>query len=67
MSSRQLVIYIPDQSFSLNSEDDSVIDAFLDWFRKAGPDEVYEVNGEERYSVFVQKRNILQVRVQTHG
>jgi hypothetical protein len=66
VSDRQLVIYIPDHSFSLDSVDDSVIDAFLDWFRKAGPDEVYEVESDERYSVYVQKRNITQVRVKPH-
>jgi hypothetical protein len=66
VSDRQLVIYVPDHSFSLDSVDDGVIDAFLDWFRKAGPDEVYEVKSEERYSVYVQKRNITQVRVKPH-
>jgi hypothetical protein len=66
MSSRQLVIYIPDHSFSLDSVDDKVIDAFLDWFRRAGPDEVYAVETEERYEVYVQKRNITQVRVKPH-
>jgi hypothetical protein len=63
---RQLVIYVPDHSFSLDSVDDGVIDGFLDWFRTAGPDEVYEVESEEGYSVYVQKRNISQVRVKHH-
>ena len=58
-----MVIYIPDHRFSLDRVDDSGSDAFLDWFRTAGPDEVYEVKSEERYSVYVQKRNITQVRV----
>ena len=58
-----MVIYVPDHSFSLDSVDDGVIDAFLDWFRTSGPDEVYEVESEEGYSVYVQKRNIAQVRV----
>ncbi|MEU2348520.1 hypothetical protein [Modestobacter sp. NPDC049651] len=67
MATRQLVIYVPDHSFDLDSADDRVVDAFLDWFRTAGPDDVHEVDSGERYSVFVQKRNITQVRVLTRG
>ncbi len=61
-----MVIHVPDHSLSLSRVDDSVVDAFLDWFRRAGPDEVYEVASGEDQSTFVQKRNITQVRVNPH-
>ena len=61
-----MVIHVPDHSLSLSRVDDSVVDAFLDWFRGAGPDEVYEVESGEGQSTYVQKRNITQVRVNPH-
>ena len=66
MSDREMVIHVPDHSLSLSGVDDAVVDAFLDWFRRAGPDEVYEVESGAGQSTFVQKRNITQVRVNPH-
>ena len=52
VSDREMVIHVPDHSLSLSRVDDAVVDAFLDWFRRAGPDEVYEVaSGEEALEV----------------
>ena len=61
-----MVIHVPDHSLSLSGVDDSVDEAFLDWFRQAGPDEVYEVASGPDQSTYVQKRNITQVRVNPH-
>ena len=66
MSDREMVIHVPDHSLSLSRVDDAVVEAFLDWFKRAGPDEVYEVASGDDQSTFVQKRNITQVRVNPH-
>jgi hypothetical protein len=66
VSDREMVIHVPDHSLSMSGVDDAVVDAFLEWFKRAGPDEVYEVESGDGQSTYVQKRNITQVRVNPH-